>query len=283
MPHMCVIDNAAFGLELSGIDLETRHKQAQEALEQVGLGAHTDSYPDELSGGMQQRVGLARALANNPSVMLMDEAFSALDPLIRTEMQDELLQLQLEKKRTIIFISHDLDEAMRIGDRIAIMQGGIVVQIGTPEEILNNPSNDYVASFFRGVDVASVYTAGDIARKTQVTVIDREGFGVSTALSRLKNEDRDFGYVVSKDQTFHGVVSVDSLMQAKGSDKPIADAIIPDLEPVQASAYLSDVIAPVADAPCAVPVADEDGKYQGVITKAGLLQSLASDEEKPDG
>lgn len=283
MPHLNIIDNASFGLELAGMDLSTRYVRAQAALEQVGLGAYSESYPDELSGGMQQRVGLARALANDPSVMLMDEAFSALDPLIRTEMQDELLRLQTEHKRTIIFISHDLDEAMRIGDRIAIMQGGVVVQVGTPEEILNSPANDYVASFFRGVDVASVFTAGDIARKSQVTVIERDGIGVSTALTRLKNEDRDFGYLVATDQKFHGVVSVDSLTEAKNGDGRIVAALIDGVDPVSADAQLSDVIAPVAGAPCALPVVDAAGKYKGVITKVGLLQTLAAEEGKVHG
>ena len=146
MPHLNVLDNAAFGLELSGFNIEERHQRALKALEQVGLEAFANSYPDELSGGMQQRVGLARALANDPAVMLMDEAFSALDPLIRSEMQDELLKLQGQQQRTIIFISHDLDEAMRIGDRIAIMEGGRVVQVGTPEEILNNPEDESMGS-----------------------------------------------------------------------------------------------------------------------------------------
>lgn len=154
MPHMNVLDNTAFGMELAGISKEERYKKAMAALEQVNLSSHAQSWPDELSGGMRQRIGLARALANDPDILLMDEAFSALDPLIRTEMQDELLSLQGDKQRTIVFISHDLDEAMRIGDRIAIMQGGVVVQIGTPDEILNNPANDYVRTFFRGVDIS---------------------------------------------------------------------------------------------------------------------------------
>lgn len=165
MPHMNIIDNTSFGLELSGISKTERYTAAQNALEQVGLGNYAESYPDELSGGMQQRVGLARALANNPDIMLMDEAFSALDPLIRTEMQDELLVLQEKAKRTIVFISHDLDEAIRIGDRIAIMQNGEVCQVGTPEEIINQPANDYVRSFFKGVDVTSVLTASHIVKK----------------------------------------------------------------------------------------------------------------------
>lgn len=163
MPHQTVIENTAFGLTVSGREKEEREKRALEALEAVGLGQNARSYPSELSGGMKQRVGLARALANDPPVLLMDEAFSALDPLIRTEMQDELMRLQREHRRTVVFISHDLDEAMRIGDRIAIMQDGRFVQIDTPERIVSNPANDYVRSFFRNVDVTQVFTARHIA------------------------------------------------------------------------------------------------------------------------
>ena len=159
MPHLSVVENTAFGLMLAGEAEQTRTQRAMVALEQVGLAQWAQSYPDELSGGMQQRVGLARALANDPDILLMDEAFSALDPLIRAEMQDELVKLQAGHKRTIIFISHDLDEAIRIGDRIAIMEGGNVVQVGTAEEILRKPANDYVRSFFRGVDASSILSA----------------------------------------------------------------------------------------------------------------------------
>ncbi len=131
MPHMTVLDNTAFGMELAGINAEERREKALDALRQVGLENYAHSYPDELSGGMRQHVGLARALAINPDILLMDEAFSALNPLIRTEMQDELVKLQAKHQRTIVFISHDLDEAMRIGDRIAVIQNGEVVQVGT--------------------------------------------------------------------------------------------------------------------------------------------------------
>mgnify|MGYP006422787211 CR=1 FL=1 len=165
LPHRTTLDNAAFGLEVAGVDREARYRRAAKALETVGLAANVDSYPDELSGGMKQRVGLARALANDPEIMLMDEAFSALDPLIRTEMQDELLRIQRETPRTIVFISHDLDEAMRIGDRIAVMESGRIVQIARPQEIVTNPANEYVRSFFKGVDVSGVFSAGDICRR----------------------------------------------------------------------------------------------------------------------
>src|SRR5690606_6307091 len=183
MPHQTVLENAAFGLEVSGVAREERNARALEALDAVGLKAYARSYPDELSGGMKQRVGLARALASNPSILLMDEAFSALDPLIRTEMQDELLRLQAQQSRTIIFVSHDLDEAMRIGDRICIMQHGKIIQIGTPSEIVSAPATDYVRSFFRNVDVSRVFTAADVASPDELIVLDPSQ--KTTALDRL--------------------------------------------------------------------------------------------------
>ncbi|NEV61299.1 glycine betaine/L-proline ABC transporter ATP-binding protein ProV [Thiorhodococcus minor] len=275
MPHLTVVRNAAFGLELAGIDPAEREERALAALDQVGLKAWAESYPDELSGGMQQRVGLARALANDPSVMLMDEAFSALDPLIRSEMQDELLKLQENSDRTIIFISHDLDEAMRIGDRIAIMEGGRVVQVGTPDDILKNPADDYVRSFFRGVDVATVLKAGDIARKTPITLIERRDDGIRTALQRMSEHGRDFGYVLDKGQRFHGVVSVDSLeAQLKADDSRLSGAYLSDVAAVPADTLVSELLGSVAAAPCAVPVVDEQQHYLGVITKACLLETL---------
>ncbi|VTR24259.1 Glycine betaine/L-proline transport ATP-binding protein ProV [Serratia fonticola] len=215
MPHMNVLNNTAFGMELAGIPLQERQEKALDALRQVGLENYANAYPDELSGGMRQRVGLARAMANDPDILLMDEAFSALDPLIRAEMQDELVKLQAKHQRTIVFISHDLDEAMRIGDRIAIMQGGEVIQVGTPDEILNNPANDYVRTFFRGVDISHVFSAKDIAKRRPVTLIRKTpGFGPRSALQILRDEDRDYGYVLERGQKFIGVVSIDSLKQA---------------------------------------------------------------------
>ncbi|NBC14033.1 MAG: glycine betaine/L-proline ABC transporter ATP-binding protein ProV [Gammaproteobacteria bacterium] len=278
MPHLTVGENAAFGLELAGVAAAEREERAIAALEQVGLKAHADSYPDELSGGMQQRVGLARALANDPSVMLMDEAFSALDPLIRSEMQDELLKLQENSERTVVFISHDLDEAMRIGDRIAIMEGGRVVQVGTPDDILNNPADDYVRSFFRGVDVATVFKAGDIARRTQVTVIERQDDGIRAALNRLREHDREFGYVVDRGQRFHGVVSLESLQrELRESDPKLHHAFLDEVPALPADTPVSDLLGTVAATTCGVPVVDEQNRYKGVITKACLLETLDRD------
>ncbi|ATC59676.1 glycine betaine/L-proline ABC transporter ATP-binding protein ProV [Vibrio anguillarum] len=275
MPHMTVLENAAFGLELSGVVAHERNKSAKEALARVGLDAYCESFPDELSGGMKQRVGLARALANDPDILLMDEAFSALDPLIRTEMQDELIRLQNDDKRTIVFISHDLDEAMRIGDRIAIMQDGIVVQTGTSDEILHHPANDYVSSFFRGVNVASVFSAKDIARKKPAAVFKKhDNDGPAAAMQLLMDHDRDYGIVVDRTNKYSGIVSLDSLKQALKQQTSLSAALLPDIVTVDPELSVSELISQVAEVPYAVPVVDQQGNYYGVITKSRLLQTL---------
>ncbi|MBE4599048.1 glycine betaine/L-proline ABC transporter ATP-binding protein ProV [Vibrio navarrensis] len=275
MPHMTVLENAAFGLELAGIAVEERESTALAALNRVGLDAYAEAFPDELSGGMKQRVGLARALACDPDILLMDEAFSALDPLIRAEMQDELLRLQNADKRTIVFISHDLDEAMRIGDRIAIMQHGDVVQVGTPDEILNHPANDYVAAFFRGVNVASVLTAKDIARKKPVAVFKKsEHDGPRSAMQILLEQDRDYGIVIDKSNRYSGVVSLDSLRLAHKEQRSLSSAQLPDAITLTPDQSVNDILGLVAGVPYAVPVVDEQGQYFGVVTKSRLLQTL---------
>jgi len=281
MPHLTVLENAAFGLEMAGIDKAERELRAMQALEQVGLEAYHKSYPKELSGGMQQRVGLARGLAVNPDVLLMDEAFSALDPLIRAEMQDELLKLQARQKRTIVFISHDLDEAMRIGDRIAIMEGGRVVQVGTPDEILQNPADDYVRAFFRGVDPTNILTAGDIATDSQVTVVITDGKGIRTALQRLIKNDRSYGYVLDSNRKFQGIVSTDSLRELL--DRPeypqhISNAYLPDIVTAHASDSMQDILPAVAGHPWPLPILNQSGSYLGVVSKNLFLRTLQRTE-----
>ncbi len=276
MPHKSVIENAAFGLEVSGIEKPKREARALDALEQVGLKANARSYPSELSGGMQQRVGLARALATDPSIMLMDEAFSALDPLIRTEMQDELVALQQKHQRTVVFISHDLDEAMRIGDRIAIMQGGEVVQVGTPEEIVTNPANDYVRSFFYGVDVSQVFSAGDLVDKRQVTVIERPGVSIRAALDRMRQHGREVAVVVSKEQKYQGLVTAERLAaQLNSGDEPKYQlAFLEDVPAVAFDMPLNEVVHRSATSAFPLPVVDADGRYLGTISKTAVLQTL---------
>lgn len=280
MPHITVLDNTAFGLELAGVGRAERTAQAAKALEQVGLASWGASYPDELSGGMQQRVGLARALASDPSILLMDEAFSALDPIIRTEMQSELLRLQGVKRRTVVFISHDLDEAMRIGDRIAIMKDGHVVQVGTPDEILRNPADDYVRSFIYGVDAAAVFKAADIARKTQIVVSEHASRGSRAALKSLQDQDRNYAYVVSPTQQYLGVVSADSLRAALHEHVGplgLAQAFLPEVQSIAADTPVSELFGPVAQVPYAVPVVAEDGRFCGAISKTTLLKFLDRD------
>lgn len=277
MPHMTVRDNTALGLELAGVERATRLAQADEALAQVGLEGWGDSYPDELSGGMQQRVGLARALASDPSILLMDEAFSALDPIIRTDMQSELLRLQQVRRRTIVFISHDLDEAMRIGDRIAIMKDGQVVQVGTPEEILRQPADDYVRNFVRGVDAAAVFKAGDIARRSQVVVAESPTRGSRAALSMLEQQDREFAYVVDPRQRFQGMVSVESLRAAlNGHEGPLGlqHAFLPAVQALEASHPVNELFGQVAQSPWPLPVVDAGGQYVGAISKTTLLRFM---------
>ena len=277
MPHMTVLDNTAFGLELAGVPREKRRQQAELALEQVGLAGMGASYPDELSGGMQQRVGLARALASDPSILLMDEAFSALDPIIRAEMQTELLRLQEIRQRTLVFISHDLDEAMRIGDRIAIMRDGVVVQVGTPDEILRSPADDYVKSFIRGVNASTVFTAADIARKTVTFIAGRAECGSRAVLNLLEEMNEVHAQIVDAEQLYLGTVSVDSLQAAlAGQNGPqgLAAAYLPDIEVIPADSLVSGLVGCVADAPYPVPVVDAEGRYFGTITQTTLLNFL---------
>lgn len=281
MPHMSVLNNTAFGMELAGVPQKERQEKALDALRQVGLENYAHAWPDELSGGMRQRVGLARALAINPDILLMDEAFSALDPLIRTEMQDELVKLQAKHQRTIIFISHDLDEAMRIGDRIAIMQGGEVVQVGTPDEILNNPANDYVRTFFRGVDISHVFSAKDIARRGASALMRKApGFGPRSAIKLLQDEDREYGYVLEK-QKFVGVVSTDSLKAALAAGAGLDAAILSSPAAVSGDTSLNELLSHVAQAPCAVPIVGDENQYIGVISKGTLLQALDREGSPP--
>lgn len=279
LPHLNVIDNVCFGLELSKIEKNKRYERGLKALEQVGLAQYANSMPDELSGGMRQRVGLARALAVDPQILLMDEAFSALDPLIRSEMQDELLELQAKHKRTIVFISHDLDEAIKLGDRIAIMEGGKIVQIGTAEEILKNPANDYVRAFFKGVDPTSILTAGDLIRKdTHVTIIRHPGDGPRVALQRLISYDKDYGYVLDKERRFVGVISADRLKEEmdREGDTNLLDAILEKIEPVNINEPMQNILELITKTNIPIPVVDDENRFKGVISRNSFLKSLYS-------
>ncbi len=262
LPNRNALDNAAFGLEIAGVGKAERRAAALQALDKVGLSAYADRFPRELSGGMQQRVGLARALAKNPTIMLMDEAFSALDPLIRADMQDELLRLQREQARTIVFISHDAEEAMRIADRIAVMEDGRIVQIGTPAEIIRSPADDYVRAFFRGVDASRVLRARDLARCDDRMVLLDEEADPTPALRRLAERGVGYGYIRGHDGRFLGVLSRES------------GTLVSGLEPARSDDSLHGLLRRVASAPCPLPVVDGDGRFLGALSRAALLETL---------
>ena len=285
MPHMTVLENAAFGLELANVPKDKRKERAMQALDQVGLNGWEECYPNQLSGGMQQRVGLARGLAVDPDILLMDEAFSALDPLIRTEMQDELLKLQEKDQRTIVFISHDLDEALRIGDRIAIMESGRVVQVGSPEEILQNPADDYVRAFFRGVDPTNVISAGDIARDSHPTIIKTKAGSLRTAHEILSGSEREHGYVLDPQHRFIAVISSASLKEAiesGASDRPLDQAYLQEAKAVNVKETMQDILPEVASRSWPIPVVDDQNIYKGVVSKNRFLRTLHRTEDTMD-
>lgn len=225
-PHRTILENTEYGLELQGVDKEERRSKALESLKLVGLEGFEEQYPNQLSGGMQQRVGLARALANDPDILLMDEAFSALDPLIRKDMQDELLELHTSVGKTIIFITHDLDEALRIGDRIVLMKDGNIVQIGTPEEILMNPSNEYVERFVEDVDLSKVLTAGHIMKRAETVQIDK---GARVALTLMKNLGISSIYAVDKKKHLLGVISAQAAKKQQKRERRLKLFLIKNL------------------------------------------------------
>ncbi|MCM3761729.1 glycine betaine/L-proline ABC transporter ATP-binding protein [Alkalihalobacillus oceani] len=275
-PFRTVVSNVEYGLEVQGIPKQQRHEKALEALKLVGLEGYEEKYPNELSGGMQQRVGLARALANDPDVLLMDEAFSALDPLIRKDMQDELLDLQVKMKKTIIFITHDLDEALRIGDRIMIMRDGAIVQIGTPEDILTNPKNHYVEKFIEDVDRAKVLTAEHVMIKPEVLYPEKEGPRV--ALQRMKDRGLSSIFVTRRDKELLGIIHASQVSELIKAQKNSVDGIIvEDIPRVQLDTPLSELLDQLAVS--SVPLAVvEDGKLKGIIIRGAVLGALAGSE-----
>ncbi|MCR8927043.1 glycine betaine/L-proline ABC transporter ATP-binding protein [Priestia megaterium] len=271
-PHRTVLDNTEYGLEVQGTPKAEREKKAKEALELVGLKGYENQYPGELSGGMQQRVGLARALANDPDILLMDEAFSALDPLIRKDMQDFLLELQEKMERTIIFITHDLDEALRIGDRIVLMKDGSVVQVGTPEEIMTNPANDYVERFVEDVNVAKVYTAESVMNRAESITVDR---GPRVALKIMQEAGYSSIYVVDKKKTLLGVVTADDISRAIKQGKLTADVLDTDIPTVTTDTLLENLYDKMVISRFPLPVVDENHRLRGIIKKERVIEALA--------
>lgn len=272
-PHKTILENTEYGLEVRGVAKEKRRQLAEAALESANLLAFKDQYPNQLSGGMQQRVGLARALANDPDILLMDEAFSALDPLIRRDMQDELLNLQEEKQRTIIFITHDLNEALRIGDRIAIMNDGQILQIGTGEEILTNPQNDFIKEFVEDVDRSKVLTAQNIMTAPFTTNIENDGPNV--ALSRMRVEEVSMLLAVDKRRQLKGSLTAEAALKARKEKLPLTEVIDKNVKTVSPDTLITDIFDLIYDSPTPLAVINENGRLLGVIIKGRVLEALA--------
>ncbi|WP_427868922.1 quaternary amine ABC transporter ATP-binding protein [Leucobacter luti] len=273
LPHRTVLDNAAYGLELQGVPLEKRRERARAWLERVGLAGWENQLPGELSGGMQQRVGLARAFAADTDILLMDEAFSALDPLIRREMQELLVELQQELQKTIVFITHDLNEAMFLGDRIAVMRDGRIVQVGSPNDILTDPANDYVAQFVQDVDRARVLTAGDVMEPPRAVV--PASAGPRTALRTMRDLQTSACFVTTGSRKLLGVVrDKDVLRQVREGGTDITERLRPTPSIVKPDQFISELFELAVESPLPVAVIDEEDRLIGVVPRVTLLAAL---------
>ena len=276
LPHRRVLDNVAYGLEIRGVDKDERNKQALEAIETVGLKGWEDYLPSEMSGGMQQRIGLARALAANSDILLMDEPFSGLDPLIRREMQDELISLQTSIQKTIVFITHDLNEALKIGDRIAIMRDGEIVQEGSPEEIVTLPADDYVASFVQDVSRSKVLQARAIMQEPDAVVNDWQG--PRAALHAMRSGDTDVLFVLGRDNALKGILTEDQAGKlARQKVETLRGLELDQVMTADPDDYIEDLIPMAAQTEHPIAVVNEEGRLLGEVHRGALLTGL-SDE-----
>lgn len=274
LPHRTVLDNAAYPLEIQGMARDERTAKAMTALELVGLGGWEQRLPSELSGGMRQRVGLARALASDTDILLMDEAFSALDPLIRREMQEQLVEIQNKLGKTIVFITHDLNEAMFLGDRIAVMRDGRIVQIGTSEEILSDPANEYVAQFVADVDRTRVLTAASVMRRPAAVVPLNSG--PRLALHTMREAQVSAAYVIDRSRMLRGVVYDHELVTAQRNGVTSLESLVHGdvVTAVLEDTSLAEIFAPSAESTLPVPVTDSTGRLVGAVPRVALLEAM---------
>lgn len=279
LPQRTVVRNVEFGLEVAGIDPDERRTKAMNALELVGLKGYEDQRPGELSGGMQQRVGLARALASDPEILLMDEAFSALDPLIRANMQDELLDLQASMHKTIVFITHDLDEALKIGDRIAIMKDGEVVQIGTPEEILTHPADDYVKAFVQNVDKSKVITAEAVMRKPQTITVPKDGPHV--AIRAMEKNNTSSIFALDADRKLQGLLTIDEAVRLeKEKVADVREHLMTDLYAAEPDTPMADLLSRATTARYPISIVDAQGRFRGIVDRAMVIGEVLGDDHE---
>ena len=270
--HRSVIGNVEYGLEVRGMDKEERHKIAKETIDSVGLSGWEDKYITELSGGMQQRVGLARALANNPDILLMDEPFSALDPLIRRDMQLELLDIQDKLKKTIVFITHDVNEAFKLGDRVGVMKDAEIVQIGVPEDILNNPSNAYIEDFVRDIDRSKVLQAKHIMFKPGALATKKHGLKV--AIKEMETNGISSVFVVDEKRRLQGIITIDDAIEGIKNNKSMLDILKHDYYTTDEETYVQELIPKAIETKYPIAVVNEDNKLVGIIVRVSVLSGL---------
>lgn len=272
LSHKNVLENVMFGLKIRGINKEESREKAKTMLSMVGLEGYEDSPISSLSGGMKQRVGLARALANDPEILLMDEAFSALDPIVRRDMQFELIKLQKKLKKTIVFITHDINEAFKLGDHVAIMKDARIVQIGTPEEILSNPCDDYVERFTVDIDKTRVLPVRMIMSLPGCLTKLKDGPKV--ALQEMKASSVSSAYVIDDQLQLKGIVTLNATVEAIKNKTPLSDIMNTDFIEVDQDTLISDMVPLATQTPFPIAVKDENGKLCGIVTKVAILSHL---------
>lgn len=283
LPHKTILDNVAFGLEIKKMPQAARHEKAQEVLNMVGLNGYEDSYPSQLSGGMQQRVGIARALANDSEILLMDESFSALDPLIRSQMQDELIEIQEKIQKTIVFITHDLDEALKLGDTIAIMKDGVIVQQDSPENILLNPADDYVRSFVNDVDSTKVITASRLMKPfTERIHIEKDG--PASALRRMERESHHFLPVVSRGNLFLGYLRINTARKLmRENAQKITEEDLVKIPTIDQNSPVLDSLSDFAGHTYPLAVLDERLRPMGYLRYTKVVEMMSDDDNPLEG
>ncbi|MBZ5752082.1 quaternary amine ABC transporter ATP-binding protein [Metabacillus rhizolycopersici] len=275
-PHKTIVENAEFGLEIKKVSPDERREKAMKALEVVGLKGYENQLPSQLSGGMQQRVGLARALASDTDIILMDEAFSALDPLIRKDMQDELIEIQEQYKKTIIFITHDLDEALRIGDRIALMKDGSIIQLGTPEQIMIEPANEFVEKFVEDVDLSKVLTASHVMKRAERIGVDR---GPRVALEIMRKQGYSSIFVVDRKLKLLGALTAEQARQAIDQNLSISEVMTTDIPLVSEDTLLADLMDVMATSSLPISVIDEANRIKGIVIRGAVIGALAGNKD----
>lgn len=279
LSHRDVLGNVAYGLEVRGVGKEERENKAMEMINMVGLTGYEHEKLSSLSGGMKQRVGIARALANDPDILLMDEAFSALDPLVKNDLQFELLRIQERMGKTIVFITHDINEAFKLGNRVGILRDGRMVQIDTPEQMLANPADDYaddyVKKFIHNVNTSKVFCVRNIMSTPSCIVKDSDG--ANTALTSMRANGVSSAYVVGDHMNFIGIVTLEGALAVRDEKKTFSEAIIRDVLQVNdLDAPVADIVPLAANAAFPLAVVDEEKVFRGIITKASVLSSFVA-------